>query len=87
MAPSIYQTLVNTRQLRQLSLVDTMLCDQAFDIVMQGTTKSLISLDLSRNEQLTSESYKMLQGLTNLKFLYLERNDIDDEKLAVLLEV
>lgn len=55
-----------------LSLVDSMLCDQSFEIIVRGIPLSLISLDLSRNENLTARSYEKLQSIKNLRYLNVE---------------
>jgi hypothetical protein len=70
-----------------LSLVDSMLCDQSFEIIVRGIPLSLISLDLSRNENLTARSYEKLQSIRNLRYLNVEQNYMGDECLAALLQI
>lgn len=86
-APSLAMSLKNVKRLQMLSLVDSMLCDQSFEIVARGVPDSLISLDLSRNENLTAKSYEMLHGIRNLRYLNVEQNYMGDECLAALLQI
>lgn len=86
-APSLAQSLKNVNRLQMLSLVDSMLCDQSFDIIVREIPHSLISLDLSRNEHLTAKSYDKLQAIRNLRYLNVEQNYMGDECLAALLQI
>ena len=76
---------MTTQRLQMLSLVDSMLCDKSFEIIVKGVPQSLISLDLSRNENLGAKSYEKLHYLQNLRYLNVEQNFMGDECLAVLL--
>lgn len=87
LAPSIMQTLVNVKRLQMLSLVDSMLCDESFAIIARGIPQSLLGLNISKNEQLTSHSYSKLHEFSKLRILNLEQNSIDDEKLSYILQI
>jgi len=70
-----------------LSLADTMLTDEAFFLFCKDIPQTLISLDLSRNDQLTVRSYSLLHKFMHLKHLNVEQNNLGDDGLAALLEV
>ena len=70
-----------------LSLVDSMLTDNSFEILINSIPDSLVLLDLSRNENLTQKSYEKLHRLKNLKYLNVEQNQMGDECLAALLQI
>jgi hypothetical protein len=63
-----------------------LLNDQAFAILAMNFPKSVISLNLSKNENLTISTYRQLASF-NLRFLYLESNGLTDDDLRALIEV
>jgi len=63
-----------------------MLNDQSFAILADGFPPSLISLDISKNENLTIESYQRLNAMP-LKFLFIEQNGITDDDLRAIIEI
>ena len=71
-APSICISMPSIRKLQMLSLVDTMLCDTSFKTLIKGVPQSLLSLDISKNENLSVKSYKKLHSLSNLRHLNVE---------------
>jgi hypothetical protein len=71
-APSICIAMPSIKKLQMLSLVDTILCDAAFKILIRGVPKSLLSLDISKNENLSVKSYRKLHNLYNLRHLNVE---------------
>ena len=70
-----------------MSLVDTMLGEESFMTILRATPKTLISLNLSQNEHLTIKCYRELHSMENLAHLSLEKCNIRDETIAVLLDL
>lgn len=67
-------------------MVNTMLSNESYITLIENTPKSLVSLDLSQNEHLSSKCYKMLHKFTNLQYLSLCKCNIGDETILVLLD-
>ena len=56
-APSIASAIMNLQQLHSMSLVNTMLNEESFMILLNATPKTLVSLNLSENEHLSPKCY------------------------------
>ena len=87
MAPSIASAIKNIKNLRSMSLIDTMLHEEAFLTILEATPKTLTSLNLSNNEHLTAKCYSALHKFDSLANLTLEKCNIGDEILFLLLEL
>ena len=59
-APSLARSIKNIHNLQTLSLVNTMLNEESYMILINSTPKTLQSLDLSYNEHLTPKCYEKL---------------------------
>lgn len=55
--------------------------------VFEKTPKTLISLELSKNEHLTPKCFSYLHNFPNLAHLSLENCNIGDETIALLLDL
>ena len=84
-APSIASAIQNIKGMRVMSLIDTMLGEEAFMTILAATPNSLISLNLSLNEHLTPMCYQELHKFDSLEHLTLERCNIGDDIIAILL--
>ena len=85
-APSLAKSIRNIHNLQVLSLVNTLLNDESYTMLIENTPNSLVSLDLSQNEHLSTKCYKMLHKFTNLQYLRLCKCNIGDETIQVLLD-
>ena len=72
--------------MRVMSLVDTMLSEEAFMTILESTPASLISLNLSQNEHLTAKCFAYLHKFENLAHLTVEKCNINDKILHILLD-
>ena len=70
-----------------MSLVDTMLSDEACMTILDATPQSLLSLNVSQNEHLSPRCFQALHRFENLAHLTLEKCNIGDETIALLLDV
>jgi len=70
-----------------MSLVDTMLTEEPFMTIFKKTPMTLSSLSLSQNEHLTPKCFALLHQFENLIHLSLEKCNIGDEIIAVLLDL
>ena len=86
-APSIASAIMNMKNLRSMSLIDTMLHEEAFLIILETTPRTLTSLNLSNNEHLTAKCYSVLHKFDSLAHLTLEKCNINDEILNLLLDL
>ena len=87
MAPSIASAIINIAQLQSMSLTDTNLSEESFMIIMKATSRKLTSLNLSENEHLTPKCFTYLHEFKRLANLTLEKCNIRDETLALLLDL
>ena len=85
-APSIASAIMNLQQLQSMSLIDTMLSEESFMTILRATPKTLLSLNLSQNEHLTTKCFSELHSLENLAHLSLEKCNIRDDAIAVLMD-
>ena len=86
-APSIARALINLEQLQSMSLIDTNLSEESFMIIMKATPQKLTSLNLSENEHLTPKCFTYLHQFKRLAHLTLEKCNINDKTLALLLDL
>ena len=77
----------NIKNLQLLSLVNTMLTEESFTTLMKNLPKSLTGLNLSKNEHLTMKCYRMLHEISHLTHLTLEKCNISDDIVNILLDV
>ena len=85
-APSIANAVMNIKGMRVMSLIDTMLGEEAFMTILAATPNTLLSLNLSVNEHLTPKCYQELHRFESLQHLTLERCNIGDDIIAILLD-
>ena len=85
-APSIARSVSNIANLQTLSLVNTMLNEEAFSTLIESTPRTLLDLDLSRNEHLTASCYKKLHNFSNLQYLSICNCNIGDETIFLILD-
>lgn len=64
-----------------------MLTEEPFMIVFEKTPKTLISLELSKNEHLTPKCFSFLHNFPSLAHLSVENCNIGDETIAILLNL
>jgi len=70
-----------------MSLTDTMLTEEPFMTIFKKAPMTLSSLSLSQNEHLTLKCFALLHHFQNLTHLSLEKCNIGDEVIAVLLDL
>lgn len=64
-----------------------MLSEDSFMIILNATPKTLVSLNLSQNEHLTAKCFASLHNYENLAHLTLEKCNIRDETVSLLLDL
>lgn len=64
-----------------------MMSEEAFMTIIDATPQSLTSLNLSQNEHLTPKCFSALHKFANLAHLTLEKCNIGDETIFLLLDL
>lgn len=83
-APSLAKSVKNIHNLHSLSLVNTMLYDEAFNIIVDSTPKTLISLDISQNEHLSHKCYEKLHMFSSLQSLTVSKCNLSDDVIMLI---
>ena len=86
-APSIASAIINLEHLQSMSLTDTNLSEESFMIIMKAVPQKLTSLNLSENEHLSPKCFTYLHQFKRLANLTLEKCNINDKTLALLLDL
>ena len=68
-------------------MVNTMLSEDSFKVIIGSLPKNLTALNLSQNEHLTVSCYKELHSVPKLTHLSLEKCNITDDILKVILDL
>ena len=86
-APSMSMSIRNIKNLSLLSLVNTMLTEESFKIIIENLPTCLSGLNLSKNEHLTNKCYRMLHNIPHLTHLTLDKCNISDDIANIILDL